>query len=37
MRGGFNKIVRNITASAASKSEFEKVRDCVDKEVLEAD
>ena len=26
MKGGLNKIMRNITASAASKTEFEKVR-----------
>ena len=25
MKGGINKIIRNITASASSKSDFEKV------------
>jgi hypothetical protein len=25
MKGGINKIMRNITASAAAKTEFEKV------------
>ena len=26
MKGGLNKIMRNITATASSKTEFEKVR-----------
>jgi len=26
MKGGLNKFMRNITASAESKSDFEKVR-----------